>query len=393
MDETPIPQRLAVRTATGWVPLGFVRDQSILYLIARERTARWPIEALRTGVAQLRLPEGEVQGRTALVTGANEQRRILDLFRGAYGPEQFARWYDRPARILRVDLDPHAAAALAPDSQYAAWLESEFDNVAEDYDHHITGNRMNRLLRDRSIAELRRSFAGRRHLLEVGCGSGMETMTMLQEGHEVLAVDISDRMLAVVRSKASREGVGERLRTVKLRARDLGRLPRETGGAAFDGAYSTYGALNCEPSLRPIADAFAELLLPDAPLIVGIYNRWCLFEIVGYTLTGQAGRALGRRTNPVRVGASRFCIDVFAYSVADVEAAFGDWFDRRRLEGVPVVLPPSDLTSYSERFSRRFDRLAAWDAWVGRQFPWNHLGDHFLATYRRRANPRLAHAS
>jgi SAM-dependent methyltransferase len=338
---------------------------------------------LRSGVAELRLADRTVHGTATLVTDAAEKALALDRFRAAYGPAQFARWYDRPARVLRVDLATDPGAAGSGEDRYAAWLEAEFDNVADEYDRHITGNRMNRLLRDRSLAHLRVVFAERHRLLELGCGSGMETMTLLREGHEIVAVDISDRMLAVVRAKADREGLGGQLRTVKLRARDLADFARSQEGA-FDGAYSTYGALNCEPDLRPTAAGFARLLRPGAPLVVGVYNRWCLFEILGYTLSLQGHRALGRRSNPVLVGSSRFCIDVYAYSVPDIDRVFGGWFDRVRLEGVPTVLPPSDLTAYSEKFARHFDRLAALDSVVGRHWPLNRLGDHFLGTYRRR---------
>jgi SAM-dependent methyltransferase len=233
-------------------------------------------------------------------------------------------------------------------------------------------------------------FADRRFLLEVGCGSGMETLKMLRAGHEMVAVDISQRMLDVVRTKAAIEGVSERLRTVKLRARDLGLLAKVSETSKFDGAYSTYGALNCEPELAPVAAGFADLLPPGAPLVLGIYNRWCLFELLGYTLSLQGHRAFGRRTNPVLVGSSRFCIDVYAYSVPEVDRLFSSGFDRVRLEGVPVILPPSDLTSYSERFARHFDLLAGLDARAGRHWPLNRLGDHFLGTYRRRVNPQGA---
>ncbi|MCI4325857.1 MAG: methyltransferase domain-containing protein [Thermoplasmata archaeon] len=387
MDDGGHPSTLQVRMPWGWVPLGFVREAQLVYLVARERSARWPVEILRSGVAVLRLPDGESRGRAALVTESSDREQILDRFRATYGPEQYARWYDRPARVLRIALDPPGAAPTRPPNEYAEWLEAEFDNVAEEYDHHITGNRMNRLLRDRSLAQLRATFAGRRHLLEVGCGSGMETLPLLQAGHEVVAVDISERMLAVVRRKARDAGVSERLRTVKLRARDLADLGSVDQLPELDAAYSTYGALNCEPELGPMAEALGRLLRRGSPLILGVYNRWCLFELAGYSLALQGHRALGRRTNPVLVGSSRFCIDVYAYSVSDVDRSFRPWFERRRIEGVPALLPPSDLTSYAERFARRFDRLARWDAALGRRFPFSHLGDHFLATYERRAVP------
>src|SRR5262249_9753739 len=143
-------------------------------------------------------------------------------------------------------------------------------------------------------------------------------------------------------------------------------------------------AINCEPDLRPVAQGFAALLAPRAPLVLGVYNRWCLFELVGYGLTLQFPRAVGRRGSPVPVGASRFCVDVYAYTPGEVIHAFGTGFDPGPMEGVPVLLPPSDLTPYAERFARHFDRLAAIDASFGRRWPFSALGDHFLVVLTRR---------
>lgn len=384
MDPGPrTPLRL--RAGGGWVPLGFARESGVVYLVARARAAQWPIEVLREGVAELALPEGTVVGTPSLVTDPGERERILRLFREVYGDAQFTRWYENPARVIRVKLDGGSPAGRGGPSAYYAWLESEFDNVADDYDHHITGNRMNLLLRNRSLAVLMDRFRDAHHLLEIGCGSGMETLPLLQQGHEVEAIDISSRMLATVRHKAEGAGVAHRLTTRELAAGALGRLVEEGLAGSFDGAFSTYGALNCEPDLRAVPVALHRLLKPGAPFLTAIYNRWCLFELVGYSVTLQGRRALGRRRNPVPVGASRFCVDVYAYSVGDIQRLFQPVFELERLEGVPVLLPPSDLVSYANRFDRHFDRLAAWDASVGRRWPFNRLGDHFLMTFARRA--------
>ena len=47
------PQHLELTVPTGVVPLGYVREGSELYLIGRDRGARWPTQILRTGVARL----------------------------------------------------------------------------------------------------------------------------------------------------------------------------------------------------------------------------------------------------------------------------------------------------------------------------------------------------
>jgi SAM-dependent methyltransferase len=382
-EEHQANEVLQLRTSTSVVTLGFAREEGSLYLIARDRAARWPVEILRTGSAQLTLPDGSLQGTPELVSDREEQTRILRMFREKYGPDRYARWYDRPARVLRITVGPTPSASTPGAEHYYGWLQSEFDNVAEEYDHHILGNRINRLLRNRSLAWLRPRLAHAPNLLEIGCGSGMETLPLLREGHHIVAVDISERMLSVVRTKAEREGIADRLETRHLRARDLGRLAEELGQESIDGAYSTYGALNCEPELEPIPTALRRLLKPGAPFVAGVYNRWCLFEMAGYTASLQTGRAFGRRRNPVPVGSSRFCVDIYAHSVADFSRLFQEGFRVERVEGVPVLLPPSDLTGYAEKFSRRFELLADWDVRIGLRWPFNRLGDHFLMTFVR----------
>ncbi len=379
-DAAPAP--LSLLTDRGSIPLGFVRSGDHLFLVAGQRSARWPIDLLRDGRVRAALPGGEIAvGPVRLVTDPGSRASVLDQFRAKYGPEQFRRWYDAPARVLRVDLGTEDGRTEAV--RYREWIESEFDNIANDYDRHIFGNRVNRLLRDRSLARLRTVFAHSPRLLEIGCGSGTETLPLLREGHEITAVDISEQMLDVVRRKAREEGVTERLRCLHLRARDLGELARGEGAADFDGAYSTYGALNCEPDLRPVVAALARLLPPGHRFVAGVYNRWCLFESLGYAVAFQPQRSTGRWWNPIRVGSSRFCVDVYAFSAAEFQRLCAPDFAFESVEGVPVILPPSDLSGYVDRLAGRFDRWAHWDARVGRRWPASVLGDHFLMTLVR----------
>ncbi len=373
------PSTLELLGPNGSIPLGYAQEGAKVYLIARERTAFWPVAVLRTGRVQLRFGGRLEEGSVQLIPRGSEWGPILSLFQQKYGMDAFRRWYSDPARIIRVEL---AGPQEDPSRIYGQWLESEFDNVAEAYDQHILGNRMNRLLRDRSLARLIPLFRGSRSLLEIGCGSGMETLPLLREGHELLCLDISQRMLDVVREKARVEGLQERLRTAKLRARELPKLLETAGAEAFDGGFSTYGALNCEPDLRPVPTALRSLLRPGSAFLAGVYNRWCLFELVGYGLSLQRSRVLSRWHRPILVGASRFCVDVYSYTPADLVHLFSPGFHVESLEAVPIFLPPSDLSKYAERFSRHFDLLSRLDFYLGSHWPWRYFGDHFLMTLR-----------
>jgi SAM-dependent methyltransferase len=297
-----------------------------------------------------------------------------------YGAGQVARWFHPPGRVVEVALGSSGDSSEAGEAAYFDWLEAEFDSIASDYDRHILGNRINRLLRDRSLRFLRSTFRPNARLLEIGCGSGTETVELLADGHEILAADISERMLETVRAKAKARGLSERLSVVKVRAGAIGSLVAREGAGAFDGIYSTYGALNCEPNLAPIPPALHALLRTEGRFVAGVFNRWCGFETGVFALLVRPRRAWGRHGRPVEVEASRFCVDAFAYSVPEFCRLFAPEFHPLRIEGVPVLLPPSDLTKYVERFSRHFSTLARIDAAAGRHYPFSWLGDHFLVS-------------
>jgi SAM-dependent methyltransferase len=374
-DELP---PLHVRTPTGPVPLAYVRDAERVWLVAQVGSSRWAVEILRAGQVTLDFPKGSREGTCRLLADPDGRAAVLRRFSEKYGSSQIDRWFHPPGRVVEISLTAVGELAYSTPSAYFAWLEAEFDSIAADYDRHILGNRINRLLRDRSLVFLRQSFQGRRRLLEIGCGSGTETVELLADGHEILAADISAKMLETVRAKARVRGLSERLTVVKVRAGQIRTLVASEGTGNFEGVYSTYGALNCEPDLAPLPPALRELLAANGRFVAGVFNRWCGFETVVYSLLLRHRRAWGRHANPVAAEASRFCVDAFAYSVPEFTRAFSAQFRTVRTEGVPVLLPPSDLARYVEMFAPGLPRLARWDAAVGRHFPFSWLGDHFL---------------
>jgi len=80
---------------------------------------------------------------------------------------------------------------------------------------------------------------------------------------------------------------------VQCSAHDVAQLSN-IGWMHLTGAYSSFGALNCEPDLGRVAGALAALMPPDAPLVLSVMNRWCLWELAWYLAHGQPRRAMRR---------------------------------------------------------------------------------------------------
>lgn len=380
MNQTE-PVSLQLKTGGIPVPLAFITSGGKIYLASQMKGSRWPSLVLRSGLATILAETGESRYAATLVSNKVEKEKIMDMFVSKYGVANTGKWYGKNYRMIELIPVKDAPPGIVQENYYN-WLESEFDSIAEEYDQHIYGNLVNTLLRERSVQLLRETFPHGERLLEIGCGTGTETLEMLRDGHEVVAADISRNMLMRLQAKAEKEGLGTLLKVVKINAENVSDLVQIFGKHSFGGIYSTYGALNCVADISKIPGAFHDLLNDSGSLVLGIYNRLCLSEIMGYAMKLKFRNAISRLKSMALEGDSRFCIDVYAYTWMEIRNRFREYFTMENAEGVPVFIPPSNFVGYVEKFSRKLDQVKRLDGWFGKRWPFNVLGDHFLAVLK-----------
>lgn len=303
---------------------------------------------------------------------------VLSELSSRHGRDAVQRWFGPDAVVFR--LHPQAAPELAS----AEAIERHFDAVAPEYDRLVSANPMDRGLRDDALRILLGLFRSGDRVLEIGCGTGLETLPLARAGVHVVGIDVSQGMLDRLRSKATAEGLEQRIELRKLRAADLGRLSREYGAGAFRGAFSDFGALNLEPDGAGVPAALADLVAPSGVVVLTVWNRLCLAEMGLYALGLRPRRALARLQDPVPVGWSRFGIPAHAYSPGPFLRPYAAHFRLERLEGLPVAVPPYDFLPHLPNPERTLPLLEAADRAIRDRFPFNRVGDHFLAVLRRR---------
>ena len=366
---------------TGRVTLAFVSENMKVYIISNDFRNRWPSHVLRESRATLFLEGRKRMGKAGLITSPGKKDEIMKLFRDKYGEAYTDHYFRNPSRFIEIDT---SSLPLREKDGYYGWLEDEFDNIAEEYDRHIFGNRVNSLLRERSVALMRRTFIGRKRLLEIGFGTGTETLELLRDGHEITATDISTRMIDQLRRKVKEEGLSEQLSLHRARAGRISEVLSDGERGVFDGIYSNFGALNCEENLGDISPQIWTLLTDKGPFVSGVYNRYCMSEILLYMLTFQPGKVHDRMRRHSMEGHSRFCVDIFSYGPSEFFSFFRKYFLLRSVEGVPVIIPPSNLVDYVEKFSSHFTVLKKLDRTLGALWPFKYLGDHFLMVMQKK---------
>ncbi|MDA4129472.1 MAG: nitroreductase/quinone reductase family protein [Thaumarchaeota archaeon] len=318
-------------------------------------------------------------GAVKEITGLNDP--LLPIFTRKYGRSTINRWYKGQHLFVEIAVKKELGSISYDEIIYGD-LEAAFDSVAAHYDHHIFDNPINTWLRNVSIGTMVQMFKPGETVLEVGCGTGTETLSLARHGLRIIATDISEKMLEVLSKKAARLNLSDRIIPVHCRPTELRAKLHDLGYEKVDGAYSTYGAINTEPNLHSMIDNLHSVLKPSSLLLLGVWNKFCLYEMVGYLLRLNPSLAFARLRNPVPVGKSRFCVASNAFSVGDLNELVKNRFVLQRVLGVVVTLPPSNLTRYLPR-GRGFGIAKKIDLDLGAGFPLNRLGDHFLGIYRR----------
>lgn len=310
-----------------------------------------------------------------------------------------------------------AAVGEGPTDAYAPFVRA-FDAAAPTYDaDYGPANLIMSIFRARSLAVLDAVLPSQGLLLELGCGTGVEAVALARgaPARRIVATDLSARMLAQAQQRAAAEGVAAQLAFRCMAAGEAGALREAFGPAAFAGAYSSFGALNCEPDLRRVAAGLAPLLSGGAPFVVSVINRYCLWEIAWHLAHGDVARARrrlerlplplfvrraeGGQRSPRRlafgerlavargrgVGEVLAALPIAYLTPRALAAAFAPWFRVEQQEGMGVALPPPALSPWLARRPRLGALLLALEARLRSAPVAAWLGDHVLMVLRRTA--------
>lgn len=257
-----------------------------------------------------------------------------------------------------------------------------FDSVAANYDGPRGNNALVQEMRREMWRWLDDSFPRASHLLDIGCGTGLDAVRMAERGHSVVATDWSPRMVERTYARAADARVSDRVRTAAIGAHELERI---TGSATLDGAYSNLGALNCLPDLTSLRRDCSRLVKPGGRLVFTVIGRWCPWEIAYYAARADWTRLsvrFGRQLMPVRMNGhtvwTRYWTPMGFYRT------FAPDFTLVRCRAVCLFAPPPYMTWLSDRHAAWFERLWRWDRRCGGWPLLRSLGDHFLIVMARR---------
>lgn len=236
-----------------------------------------------------------------------------------------------------------------------------FDELAEMYDISFTETPLGRMQRERVHHFLEKPLDKKSlRILEINCGTGEDAIRMALKNHEVIATDISSKMIDITKEKIRKQNI-EKLFPIRASFSELSFPPE-----SFDMIFSNFGGLNCIPivELEQLKSNIVEWLKPEGTLIAVVMGRKCLWERLYFILKGKSGEAFRRnKKGPVEARVGDGIQPTWYYSPAEFNAVFKAHFRMIKLKPVGFFIPPSYLNNFFTKRKWLLDMMNKLEAW------------------------------
>lgn len=256
---------------------------------------------------------------------------------------------------------------------------SPFDALAATYDGTFTDTPLGRTLRRRVWHHLDSLFSPGMKVLEVGCGTGEDAIHLGARGVAVAATDASREMAAVALRKVALARLDDHVTVTAVPAGELRKQLRALG-APFDGAFSSFGALNCVEDLPELGRTLAAALRPGAPALLVVMGPVVPWEWA-WQLLHLAPLAAFRRLRPG--GTPWRGVTVRYPAPRELDAALRPAFRRTGLSALGALLPPTEAEGWAREHPDLLRALDTAERALEECAPLAHLADHYVARYDR----------
>ncbi len=241
------------------------------------------------------------------------------------------------------------------------FAQAYWNRAAETYVQDFSGTGIGEARRHAVWRRLDKMFSPGQKLLELNCGTGIDAVHLAQKGIQLVACDISSRMIDLARQLAASANTSELIDFRVLPNEEIGSLKGEN---LFDGAFSNFCGLNCVEDLAAVVRELTRLVKPEAPVLLCMMGRFVPWEIAWFMGRGEPGKALRRfRGNSFRPsGPGTVCIQ--RPSVSEIARAMSPAFRLRKWSGVGIAVPPTYTENRMQHFPRMIKGLAAIDRMI-----------------------------
>ncbi len=253
-----------------------------------------------------------------------------------------------------------------------------YDRIAPDYENAVAGDDW---MRQILWSHYRSLFRPGDRVLDLACGTGLDSLHLAVSGIDVTAIDISPGMLEQLRVRAHALDVTASIDSRVLSFAELDEFPAES----FDGIISGFAGLNTVPDIDRFARDASRILRPCGHMVLHLLNQFSLWEWLGAVRSRDWNSARSVRTRVERdftIGgvSVRHQLYVPQLLYRDV---FADRFRLERAYGLGCLRPPHTVAALPPLVVAQLEAL---DKRFGDRWPLLNHGRFFVLDLVKRSN-------
>ena len=264
-------------------------------------------------------------------------------------------------------------------------MPNDFDESAKNYDAIFSYSEIGKAQRDKVHRILSENFLMKGQndqdldILEINCGTGEDANFFWKKGHQVIATDVSEKMIEIARAKFTDT-------TIQFQQVDIKKIDSKTFDHKFDLIFSNFGGLNCinRPDIENFIENSAGLLNPSGKMVLVVMPKKCLWERSYFILKGQFKKAFRRNTNKkVLSNVDGVEVPTWYYQPKEmIDIAKKDHL-LLTVRPIGIWIPPSYLESCFQNKKRLLKLFIHLERLFNHRF-WSGYADHYLIAFQKK---------
>jgi len=250
-----------------------------------------------------------------------------------------------------------------------------FGKMADEYDSMQDTNIPVKIMRQKFYDVVYSFVKPPADILELNCGTGIDAFHFANQGYNVNATDISDKMLTNAASKGSLKNLSFQ----KLNLLELNKI-----NCRYDLIVSNLGGLNCLDDLSQLSKDISGLLKSNGFFIASIMPQFCLWEFA-LIFKGEFKRALRRiKRNMVIANVGGEKIFVKYYSPKKIFGYFENDFHLTKTKGLRIFAPTQPAAHWYKEHPFITKYLDFIDDKIENLYLSSFIGDYYIAVLQKK---------
>ena len=249
-----------------------------------------------------------------------------------------------------------------------------FDRVAADYDE-VAQSRLGVLLRGRVHKVLEPLISSGSRVLDVGCGTGIDSAWMASRGAIVTGIDVSPRMIDIAKKRVGPPAL--------FVVRDLNQSSWAAELGQFEAAISNFGAVSCVDDLADFGEQLAQSVEVGGVAVLVPMGHVVPWEQMAGLIRGDLSRVRRRFAKEPTIEHGYPGVSVRYMSARQLSRRLGARWRLRHASALGWALPTYAQRRAVEMAPRIGAALASVDAVGARLAGLLAMGDHQIAVLER----------